>query len=335
MKNSKVAIVMRDYNLELDDFCYEAHHIKRVFKEIEKNFTCYFDKYTASRSGVVISNEKIESFKETMNIDGNIKITIDKSKLKKNLESIKMTAIKEFEKDVEEYEELFDLDTLEEYEEDPAGFKNDLKKDCSMIRKTLNSKDKSLDQFKIKFKVCNATKLLQVMTNIAKYVNGYAEIWEDYDYDYGYTIENLIEDDLLEQSILDTEGYGLDGVIGGGIKSYVAYKLLPEYFPHRSREAIWALWYLTNKKDFGYQEDSEFLMILTDKVVTHQNFYYPYRLFGIYSYLIYQALLEQYNELDVYFPEKYRYVLTNDFLRFVAKCHEEEIGELTRNLRED
>lgn len=327
-----MAILLRDYNLELDDFCYEADHIERVFKEIEKNFKGYFDKYISSRGGVVISKESIESLREKMNIDSNIKVTIDKSKLKKNLEAIKTAALKEFNKDVEEYDELFDLDTLEEYEEDPAGFKNDLKKDCSMIRKTLNSNDESLALFKIKFKSCNSNKLLKVMTNIAKYVDSYSEKWDGHDYDGDYTIENLIEDDLLEQSILDTEGYGLDGVIGGGIKSYVAYKLLPEYFPHRSREAIWALWYLTDKKEFDYEQDSEFLMILTDKVVTHQNFYYPYQLFGIYNYLIYRLLLEQYLDLNVYFPEKYRYVLINDFLKFVARCHEEEISELTRNI---
>lgn len=330
-----MAISLRDYNLELDDFCYEAEHIEKVYEEIKKNINGYFEKYVSSRGGVIISNESIEALRAKMDVNSNIKFTIDKSKLEKNLEAIKAAALKEFNKDIEEYDELFDLATLEEYEEDPAGFKNDLKKECSIIRKTLNSSDESLKQFKIKFNVCNANKLLKVMTNIASYVSDYPEKWDGYDYEAEYTIENLIEDDLLEQSILDTEGYGLDGVIGGGIKSYVAYKLLPEYFPHRSREAIWALWYLTNKKDFGYEQDSEFLMILTDKVVTHQNFYYPYQLFGIYSYLIYRLLLEKYKELNVFFPEKHRYVMTNDFLKFVAKCHEAEISELTRNIREE
>jgi len=169
-----------------------------------------------------------------------------------------------------------------------------------MIRKTLNSKDKSLDQFKIKFNRCNANFLLEVMTNIASYVDEYPEQWDGYDYNGDYKIEDLVEGDLLEQSIFDTTGYGVDGVIGGGIKSYIAHKLLPQYFPHRSREAIWALWYLTDKKDFGCEQDSEFLMILTDKVITQQNFYYPYRLFGVYSYFIFRLLLESYNELDVY-----------------------------------
>ncbi|WDU78841.1 hypothetical protein [Lysinibacillus sp. G01H] len=326
---------MRDYNLDLDDFCYEAHHINKVFEEIEKNFMGYFDRYIASRGGIVATNEAIDSLKVKMNTNSNIKVLIDSSKLQKNLEVIKNNAIKEFNKDVEEYEELFDLDTLEEYAEDSAGFKNDLKRDCSMIRKTLNSKDKSLDQFKIKFNVCNANYLLEVMTNIATYLNEYPEKWDGYDYNGDYKIENLIDDDLLEQSTLDTTGYGVDGVIGGGIKSYIAHKLLPQYFPHRSREAIWALWYLTDKKDFGCEQDSEFLMILTDKVVTQQNFYYPYQLFGIYSYLIYCLLLEKYNELGVHFSEKYRYVFVNDFLKFVAKCHEGEIAELTRNIREE
>lgn len=326
---------MQDYNLELDDFCYEAHHVEKVFKEIEMNFRNYFENYITSRGGVIATNEAIESLKDQLNINSNIKVKIDTSKISKNLEAIKNKAIKEFQKDAEEYEELFDLETLKEYEEDPAGFKNDLKRDCSMIRKTLNSKDKSLDQFKIKFNRCNANFLLEVMTNIASYVDEYAEQWDGYDYNGDYKIEDLVEDDLLEQSIFDTTGYGVDGVIGGGIKSYIAHKLLPQYFPHRSREAIWALWYLTDKKDFGCEQDSEFLMILTDKVITQQNFYYPYKLFGVYSYFIFRLLLESYNELDVYLPENYRYVFVNDFLKFVANCHSSEIAELTSNIREE
>lgn len=326
---------MRDYNLELDDFCYEAHHVEKVFNVIQEIFQDYFNKYITSRGGIVVTDEAVESLKEKMKINSNIKVTVDKSKFQKNLEAIKNNAIKEFNKDVEEYEELFDLETLEEYAEDPAGFKNDLKRDCSMIRKTLNSKDKSLDQFKIKFNVCNANYLLEVMTNITTYLDEYPEKWDGYDYNGDYEIEDLIEEDLLEQSIFDTTGYGVDGVIGGGIKSYIAYKLLPQYFPHRSREAIWALWYLTDKQDFGCEQDSEFLMILTDKVVTQQNFYYPYQLFGIYSYLIYRLLLAKYNELGVHFSENYRYVFINDFLKFVANCHDGEIAELTRNIREE
>ena len=102
---------------------YEAHHIEKVFEEIEKNFMGYFGKYIASRGGIVVTNEAIETLKEKMKINSNIKISIDSSKYQKNLEAIKNNAIKEFDKDVEEYEELFDLDTLEEYAEDPAGFK--------------------------------------------------------------------------------------------------------------------------------------------------------------------------------------------------------------------
>lgn len=326
---------MRDYNLELDDFCYSSDHMEDVFREIKKNFSGYFDRYLETRNGVVVTSEEMELMKNKIDIDSNKASSTDSFRDKNNLENMKNHAIKEFEKDAESYEELFDLETLEEYLDDPIGFKNDLKKECPIIRKTLNSKEKSLDKFKIKFNQCNANQLLRVMTNIAKYTNEYPEKWEGYDYDANYEIEELIEEDILEQSTFDTEGYGLDGVIGGGIKSYIAYKLLPEYFPHRSRESIWALWYLVDKRDFGCEQDSEFLMILTEDVVTHQNFYYPYQLFGIYSYLIYQLLLDEYNKLDVYFSNKYRYVFVNHFLKFVAKCHEGDIAELSRNIREE
>lgn len=56
--------------------------IKEVFEEIEKNFVEYFDKYFFG--GIVATNVTIESFKEKMKINSNIKISIDKSKFQKS-----------------------------------------------------------------------------------------------------------------------------------------------------------------------------------------------------------------------------------------------------------
>jgi hypothetical protein len=65
----------------------------------------------------------------------------------------------------------------------------------------------------------------------------------------------------LNMSILDTEGYTVYGVIGGGIKSQMLYKVFPAVFSNRSRYALWAMWYLTDKLKFECKQDSEFLMI--------------------------------------------------------------------------
>ena len=70
--------------------------------------------------------------------------------------------------------------------------------------------------------------------------------------------------DALGLSPLDQdESYTVYGVIGGGIKSHMLFKVHPAAFPNRSRSALWALWYLTGKKCFDCSMDSEFLMIDT------------------------------------------------------------------------
>ena len=327
--NKKGGLSLYDRNIELEEICFEKEHVEEVYKEIQKNFNNYFALYIETCGGLYPSEKSIQDVRQSLGIQ----VSVKNIKKKEYLLRIISNAIKEFEKDVDEYKTLFDPEALEEYEDDPASFKNDLKKDCSMIRKTLNRNDKSLDEFKKKFKYSKPEELLEVCMNIVNYAVEYPNEWEDYDYDHDYTVEDLLGE-LLELEVFDKEGYGVRGVIGGGIKSYIAHKLVPAYFPHRSREAIWALWYLSGKKDLGCLEDSEFLMILRDEVVTHQNFYYPYGLFSIYSYLIYKLLLNAIEEYEVILPEKHRYVIVNSFLHFVASYHEAEITELSRNLRE-
>lgn len=328
--NKKEGLSLYNRNTDLEEVCFETKHVEEVYKEMQKNFNDYFKLYIETCSGLYPSEKSIQDVRQSLGIE----VSVKDIKEKEYLLRIISNAIKEFEKDVDEYEKLFDLEALEEYEEDPASFKNDLKKECSMIRKTLNRNNKSLDEFKKKFKYSKSEELLQVCTNIVNYAIEYPEKWEDYDYDHNYTVEDLLGE-LLELEVFDEEGYGVRGVIGGGIKSYIAHKLVPAYFPHRSREGIWALWYLSGKKDFGCEEDSEFLMILEEEVVTHQNFYYPYGLFSIYSYLIYKLLLIAFEEYEVILPEKHRYVIVKDFLHFVTVRHEAEITELSRNLREE
>src|SRR6476661_1370211 len=59
-----------------------------------------------------------------------------------------------------------------------------------------------------------------------------------------------------------TQSTGLPNlVIGGGIKSHFLYSRYPYAFPNRSQNALWALYFLTDKKEFGFDDGSEFLMI--------------------------------------------------------------------------
>ena len=112
------------------------------------------------------------------------------------------------------------------------------------------------------------------------------------------------------------------------------YKVYPAIFPNRSRDAIWALWYLTDKKTFDCKQDSEFLMIDINKFITQQNYFYPYELFAYYAHQIFQMLKEKAESIDVYFDPAYRYVIVDAFLGFVAKKHDDEISILKQQIRD-
>lgn len=315
-------------NKELEECCLEVTHVEQVIQEIRKNHLKYFNLFIETSGGVHPSKEQIAKIEGELDLETNTKKSFTD-----NFKYLIQQGIHEFEKDRESYEEFFGKEFLEEYEDNPIGFKSALSKDCGVIRVTLQNKDSKLDGFKRSFRLANPNHLLDVLTNITTYVLDYHEKWEGFDYNGEYSVQELF-DDILELDIFDEEGYGVYGVVGGGIKSYIAHKLNPQYFVHRSREGIWALWYLTGKKIFGCEQDSEFLMINVEDAVTHQNYYYPYGMFAVYAYEVYKLLLNEANKYEVDIPEKYRYVIVNSFLKFIALHHDEEILTLSKNIRE-
>ena len=112
------------------------------------------------------------------------------------------------------------------------------------------------------------------------------------------------------------------------------YKVHPSLFPNRSRSAIWALWYLTDKESFGCKTDSEFLMIDLDKNIVQQNYFYPYQLFAFYAFEIYKLLRGKAKELNVDIDPDYRYVIVDAFLEYIAMEHDEEIAFLKSQIRD-
>ena len=156
--------------------------------------------------------------------------------------------------------------------------------------------------------------------------------WEIYDEKSYKNVEKL-ED--LELRDLDEVDYTVFGVIGGGIKSHMLYKVYPQAFPNRSREAIWSLWYLTNKKTFGCEQDSEFIMINVEESTTQQNFFYPYELFSCYAYHVYLLLNKEAEKNGVHIDSEYRYVIVDEFLSFIARDHKEEISFFRSQIKEN
>ena len=315
---------------ELEDICYEPKHLELVLKEIKKNFGKYFPDFLETQAGAYISAAKAAEIAKSLGATTRPGAPAG-VKRRDAFVNIIRHAIDDFEKDREKYEEIMDFEALEEYADDPSNFKNTmLKNQCPIIRTTLqNKRAKELDKYRMEFRRADPNDLRVVVQNLTAFAINYHE--DTYDPDSYDEIRSLEE---LALSDLDTDDYTVYGVIGGGIKSHLLYKLNPEVFPNRSRDAIWALYYLTDKKTFDCREDSEFLMIHAEKGTTQQNYFYPYELFSFYAFHIFRLLRSEAQRIGVELDINYRYVFVDAYLSFVAENHAAEIDFLKSSTAE-
>lgn len=313
---------------DVEEICYDHTHIQNVVSEIKKNFDTYFEKYIQTEAGKGISQEDFEKMKRKMGICSDEKR--QKKDWSQNYKRIIREAIDDFEKDRNAYIELFDEEALEEAEYDPSSFKSKtLKYECPIIKNTLFSNAKELGKYKRQYSISDPNELLQVVQTLSQFGEKYQnDVYDPKTYEDAKQYEDL----RLEN--MDTEAFTVYGVIGGGIKSHMMYKVYPNTFPNRSRNAIWALWYLTDKKTFGCKTDSEFLMIDVGKSFTQQNYFYPYKLFAFYAFEIYKLLRDKATELGAYIDTDYRYVIVDSFLSFVENVHDEETSFLKAQIRD-
>jgi hypothetical protein len=190
-------------------------------------------------------------------------------------------------------------------------------------------RDKKLDKYRMDFKKASPNDLLDVTRNLANFSNDYYSKFDENQYD---NIRSLASMGLLE---LQEEKYLVYGVIGGGIRSHFLYKLHPDVFPNRGREALWAFYFMTDKKSFSCKDESEFCMINTKEGTTQQNYFYPYDLFSFYAYQVYLLIKEYCKHEHYLFPNNYRYVIVDDFLKYIHKKHTEDVSILSVNVKED
>ena len=313
---------------DVEEICYDHTHIQNVVSEIKKNFDTYFEKYIQTEAENGISQEDFEKMKRKMGICSDEKR--QKKDWSQNYKRIIREAIDDFEKDRNAYIELFDEEALEEAEYDPSSFKSKtLKYECPIIKNTLFSNAKELGKYKRQYSISDPNELLQVVQTLSQFGEKYQnDVYDPKTYEDAKQYEDL----RLEN--MDTEAFTVYGVIGGGIKSHMMYKVYPNTFPNCSRNAIWALWYLTDKKTFGCKTDSEFLMIDVGKSFTQQNYFYPYKLFAFYAFEIYKLLRDKATELGAYIDTDYRYVIVDSFLSFVENVHDEETSFLKAQIRD-
>lgn len=317
-------------NIWIEDICYDSTHIQKVLQEIAGNFDPYFAEFIDSTGGTAISYAKLAALQKGMGLDVNITRNSRKSAKIEKYRKIVANAINDFEKDRQSYIDLLDEENLEEDGDDVASFKaKTLRRECPIIRLALYSQAKELEKYKIAFNISDPKQLYDVVKNLRDFACEYAEdVYTPSTYDHITSYEELGMDRM------DSDDCTVYGVIGGGIKSHLVYKLYPGLFPNRSRAAVWALWYLSGKKTFGCEMDSEFLMIDVEKTITQQNYNYPYELFSYYAYKIYKMLKAKASEMETDIPDEYRYVIVDAFLSFVAGQHDEEITLFRSQIRD-
>jgi hypothetical protein len=310
------------YPNNIEEICWNQDHIEKVWNEMQKSIPTYFQKYIDTESGQAISESDIEK------LAAKFGSTSTPNSKPRNATEILRRLLREsivnYEKDRQSYQDILNLEALEEYKHDVNSFKNTvLKNQIPIINKTLNSKAKELEKFKIAFKHSQAGDFFRVTFNIVKLAYEWRSNWYEED-----KFEEINTCDDLEYYELDGDEYIVYGVIGGGIKSQFIYKLFPEMYPNRNREAIWALYYLCNKQRFGCREDSEFLMINSKEGTTVQNYFYPYSLFAFYALQIFKKLRVLYSEHGIILPNEHRFVAVDSFLSSVARIHQAEIDSL-------
>lgn len=314
------------YPNDIEEICYEQDHIDKVWDEMKQIIPTYFQQYIDTEGGHTIQDSEAEKLAEKFGSTAKPKSKTKDSK--KILDRLLKESIDNFEKERQVYQDILNLEALDEYKHDVNSFKNTvLKNQIPIIRKTLQNKmAKELDKFRIAFNNAQPGHLFEVTSNIISLANEWRNEWYD-----AKEFEQIDNVDDLNYFQLDEDGYIAYGVIGGGIKSNFIFKLFPEMFPSRSREAVWALYYLSSKKRFGCKEDSQFLMINANEGTTQQNYFYPYGLFSFYALRIFNKLKQLYAVNGISLPIEYRFVAVDDFLSFVARNHQDEINVLKQN----
>lgn len=302
---------------ELGERAYDEFHVEIVLSEIKKNFPKYFKLFSEGEQ------EQADETFENSNF-----VVKTSSKKKKSAKAIIdasfLQAIEEFEEELPIYQDFLDVDGIDEYEDDPNTFKKDLSKKVPIINRCLNSSAREMKRYKSEYFKKSGRELLDVTYNIILFGSEYMETFDEKKHELSKTVEDLGLSELLEEEYIAYQ------VIGGGIKSHFLYSLYPNAFSNRSQSALWALWYLTNKNDFGFKDGSEFLMIDVDKGSTQQNYHYPYDLFCFYALNVYLLLKEACNREGIILQNKYRYIYLDNFLNYISNIEDDEISDLKK-----
>jgi len=228
-------------------------------------------------------------------------------------------AIQAFEREQPSYLRYMDLEALEEFEDNPSAFKSETKKKCPIILHCLMSTEEFMKSYKKSFNEITGRELLDAVRKIAEFGRRYMANFDDEAHERAQSYSDLGLGDLQEKQ------YGCPGVIGYGVQSSLLYGQYPHAFAHRSQNAVWSLYFLSNRQDFGLRHGSEFLIVQPDSGTCEQNFFYPADLFGYYALRVYLMLKEACGCEGITFHSRYRYIYLSLFCDHIADVNRQSI----------
>lgn len=231
----------------------------------------------------------------------------------------------DYEKEHKVYREYLGIESLLEYEFDPNAFKKHTRNHCPIIHRCLQSPDEVMKQYRKSFSLVSGRQLLDAIRNIAAFGLEYVTSFDDEAHERAATFKDLGLEPLNESK------YGCTGVIGYGVQSSMLYGRYARNFAHRSQNAVWALYFLSGRKDFGLLDGSEFLIAEPARGICEQNYFYPAELFGFYSLHVFKRLKSACEALHLTLYDLSRYTYLDAFNDFVADTHRENINIFTRS----
>jgi hypothetical protein len=182
------------------------------------------------------------------------------------------------------------------------------------------SNDEAMKAYKISFQGTSGRQMLDPMRQLALFGGLYAAHFRD---DLHESCTTPAE---LGLGALNEAPHGCPGVIGYGIQSSLLYGVYPRCFAHRSQNAVWSLYFLSGRKEFGLRDGSEFLMVHADLGTCEQNYFYPAELFGFYALRIYLLLKVACQDLGISLLNSERYIYLSRFCDHVADSHRGDIN---------
>lgn len=325
--------MIRDVDVfDVEEMCYDAKHVQEVVVALEKGVDKYFDKFIETKAGTISKDNDFSKFQTNFNAV----IKQNKVNYALNFNEIMAESINKFLEDKNDnrqnYIDIFNLEGIEEYEDgDESAFKIVLRDKCPIIRRTLkNTQAKELDSYRKAFSFAQADELHTVTHKLCLFGEDYQKEYDEKKYD------NIKSYEELQVQDLDTEDYTVYGVIGGGIKSHMLYKVWPHLFSNRSQTAMWALWFLTKPNTFNCKYGSEFLMFDANNGLLYQhNYFYPYELFHYYAFSVYKMLKNKMSKYGVIINPQYRYTIVDTFLEYVSSIEDnkKEMNDATAKIK--